>query len=163
MDKPPLVRFSLATLLVVFAWVALLCVGLTAPSPLWSGLTALVVALAIMTAFVAAIYQTGHARAFGIGFAIFGVSSLLWLHRFEGYGPSSKSLAEDTFKVSHKRDWDSVVTRTRPPDAMQALLNRRKHFVETVQSAGLMAIAVLGGFIGRYLSIKREPKQLSTT
>ena len=154
----PVVRFSLATLLLVFAWAALLCVGLSAPSRFWSGLTALVSAFALMTAMVAAVYRTGHARAFAIGFAIFGCSYFLWLHLIEGYNPLSfsRTLGERSFIALNKDEWDSLVTtRQGRRGPTVAIEERRDRFVATIQSATIIIVATVGGFIGRHLSIKR--------
>jgi len=153
----PVVRFSLATMLLVFAWAALLCIGLTAPSRFWSGLTALVSLFTVMTAIVAAVYRTGHARAFAIGFAIFGCSYFLWLRLIEGYNPLSfsRTVGERSFIALNNDEWDSVVTARRSrPGPTVAIEERRDRFVATIQSATIIIVATVGGFIGRYLSIK---------
>jgi hypothetical protein len=158
----PIVRFSLATLFLVFAWVALLCVGLTHPSRVLSGFIACVSLFALMTAVLAAIYQSGHARAFAIGFAVFGCSYLLWLRFIEGYNPLSvsKTLGDQAFVALNKGEWDSRFVRRATNTPANALTERRDRFTATIQGAAIMLVATIGGFIGRYLSVKRADAQV---
>jgi len=154
-ERLPVFRFSLATLLLVLTWTAVVCVGLTIPNRLWSAVVAAISIFSLMTAILAAVYSSGHSRAFAIGFAVFGVCYLLWLNRMESYSPQlSRPLGEESFKLVHQARWTAVLPWGLPQsDRVQALMQSRDRFVEIAQSASLMVVAVLGGYLGRYLSV----------
>jgi len=149
-------RFSLAALFLALTWTAMVCVGLTVPNRLWSAVTAFVSILALMTAILAAVYASGHSRAFAIGFAVFGSCYLLWLNRIESYSPTlARTLGEDSFQLVHNAEWYRVLPAgLPPPDRIQALMHSRDRFIEIVQSATIMLVGVLGGFVGRFLSVR---------
>jgi hypothetical protein len=141
----------------------MVCVGLTTPSSYWSTFIGSVTVLALLTAVLASILQRGHSRAFAIGFAVFGVGYLLWLHRVDGYSPVllSRRAGDDLFKVMHKDEWDSAFSSLRQPQLIQRVAARRERFVEILQSGSILVVAVLGGFVGRYLVLRTDRQTTS--
>jgi hypothetical protein len=155
---PSVFRFSLATLLAVMTCAAVVCVGLAYPSQNWSAFIGSITILALLSAVLASVYQRGQARAFAIGFAIFGIGYLLCLHRVESYSPAllSRRAGDQLFKIMHKDEWDSTYGTLREPDLVRRIAARHERFVEILQSVSILVVAVCGGFLGRYLVAKNS-------
>src|SRR5438876_2766461 len=75
-------RFTIRKLLAATAVVALGCLALLKSSDMVAAAMMGAVALMLMAGIVLAIYRLGDARAFWIGFAVFG-----WSYLFLCYGP----------------------------------------------------------------------------
>jgi hypothetical protein len=69
-------QFSLLTLLIAMTWVGLVCVALCSPSELWTGLIFVLAVGSLLVASLCIVYRTGRARAFAVGFVIFGTTYL---------------------------------------------------------------------------------------
>jgi len=72
-------QFSLLSLLVLSSFVAVICVAISTPTAIWSGIVVSLMFLSLCVAVAAAIYRTEEKRAFAIGFALFGWSYLACL------------------------------------------------------------------------------------
>lgn len=77
--RPPRRRwqFSLFTLLVAMTGVGLASVALANPSELWSGLVFVLSLGALLVAGLCIAYRDGRARAFSVGFVVFGTAYFL--------------------------------------------------------------------------------------
>jgi len=69
-------QFSLGTLLVAVSWVAVTCVALRTANEIWAGVASIIAVGALLFAVLVIIYRTGRARAFAVGFAVFGTGYL---------------------------------------------------------------------------------------
>jgi hypothetical protein len=69
-------QFSLGTLLVAVVFVAVTCVALKAANEIWAGVASIVAVGSLLVAVLVVIYRTGRARAFAVGFAVFGTGYL---------------------------------------------------------------------------------------
>jgi hypothetical protein len=67
-------QFSLVTLLVVMGWVAVVCIAMRTPTPLWSGISFTLTLAIVLTSLLATIYRYGRQRAFAAGFLLFSVA-----------------------------------------------------------------------------------------
>jgi hypothetical protein len=158
-SRPAKAQFSLGTLFLVFTWVAMVCIGLSAPNRLWSDVIGLISVLALLTAVLAAIYGPEKSRAFAVGFAVFGCVYLLCLHRFDGYAPRlmARESAETLFRIMYHEEWSPIASRlAASTTATQRLAEQRDRTVEIVQGASVILVAVLGGIVARYLSGRRR-------
>jgi hypothetical protein len=70
-------QFSLFTLLVAMTCVGLGCVALSSPSELWTGLVFVLAVGSLLVAGLCIVYRDGRARAFAVGFVIFGTAYFL--------------------------------------------------------------------------------------
>jgi hypothetical protein len=77
--RPRQFQFTLATLLVAMAWVGFLCLALRQPTPFWLGAMFLLTILVMLGSVLVAIYRGGRARAFSVGFLVFGAGYLTCL------------------------------------------------------------------------------------
>ncbi len=77
--RPRQFQFTLATLLITMAWVGFLCLALRQPTAFWLGAMFLLTLLIMLVSVLVAVYRTGRARAFAIGFLVFGVGYLACL------------------------------------------------------------------------------------
>src|SRR6185295_2711097 len=75
---PRFFQFRLATLLVVTAWVAVVCAALKAASPPWPSIIHAVCLLSIFGAATTVVFRTGRTRAVAIGYLIFAGGYLLY-------------------------------------------------------------------------------------
>ena len=78
--RPPPSRrwqFSLFTLLVAMTCVGLACVALASPNELWTGLVFTLAVGSLLVAGLCIVYRDGRARAFAVGFVIFGTAYFL--------------------------------------------------------------------------------------
>ena len=147
----PLVQFSLGTLLLLMTWLAVVCIALSRPSAWWSGFVAFVNILAILSAALVAIYAPGSARAFAVGFVLFGGGYYYCLHRLGEYSPHISIVKEPTRSAL---DWvhEAHVRQFRRGPARSPLdefVDTYNYSVEVVQSASIMLFAVLGGLLAR--------------
>jgi hypothetical protein len=69
-------QFSLLTLLIAMTWVGLVCVALCNPGALWTGLIFVLAVGSLLVASLCIVYRDGRARAFAVGFVIFGTTYL---------------------------------------------------------------------------------------
>lgn len=67
-------QFSLLTLLVAMTCVGLMCVALDSPSELWTGVVFVLAVGSLLVAALSIVYRDGRARAFAVGFVIFGTT-----------------------------------------------------------------------------------------
>jgi hypothetical protein len=67
-------QFSLLTLLVAMTCVGLMCVALGSPSELWTGVVFVLAVGSLLVAALSIVYRDGRARAFAVGFVIFGTT-----------------------------------------------------------------------------------------
>jgi hypothetical protein len=72
-------QFRIGTLLVAMAWAGLISLGLRTPTPLWSGVIAVLTLLTVLAAVLVIIYRSGRTRAMAIGFLVFCVGYLAYL------------------------------------------------------------------------------------
>src|SRR5262245_15366850 len=69
-------QFSLGTLLVAIAWVAVTCVALRTANEAWAGAASIAAIGALLFAVLVIVYRTGRMRAFAVGFVVFGTGYL---------------------------------------------------------------------------------------
>jgi hypothetical protein len=67
-------QFSILTLLVAMTWVGLVCVALGSPGELWAGMIFVLAVGSLLVASLCIVYREGRARAFAVGFVIFGTT-----------------------------------------------------------------------------------------
>jgi hypothetical protein len=82
-------QFSLLTLLLAMAGVALICLALRSPNELWATAVFAAVLLSLGFAALAAVYRSGSVRAFAIGFLVLGAGYwglVLLAEREQAYG-----------------------------------------------------------------------------
>jgi hypothetical protein len=82
-------QFSLLTLLLSMAGVALICLALRSPNELWATAVFAAVLLSLGFAALAAVYRSGRVRAFAIGFLVLGAGYwglVLLTEREQAYG-----------------------------------------------------------------------------
>jgi len=72
-------RFRLRTLLIVLAWVGLVCVAVRQPTWYWALAVFFSAAIALATSALAIIYRRGQTRAFAVGFLLLGGSIFVLL------------------------------------------------------------------------------------
>ena len=72
-------QFRLGTLLIATTWAGLVSLGLRTPTPLWSGVIAVLTLLTVLMSVLFLIYRTGRTRAMAIGFLVFCVGYLAYL------------------------------------------------------------------------------------
>jgi len=77
-------QFTLRRLLLAIAAIAFACVALRAPTAFWSGVVLSAILLGLLTSILFIVYRTGRARAFAIGFLVFGGGCLVSLALLEG-------------------------------------------------------------------------------
>src|SRR5262245_24353077 len=75
--NPPMTQYRLRTLLIVLAWVGLVCVAMRSPTPFWSLAIFEVTFLAILSSALVATYRQGRTRAFALGFLVFAAAYFL--------------------------------------------------------------------------------------
>jgi hypothetical protein len=92
-------QFRIATLLTAMVWAGLMSLSLRTPTPLWSGLIAVLTLLAALVAILVAIYRTGRTRAMAIGFLVFSGGFLIHLAILAG--TLSSGLSSDTTPTGH--------------------------------------------------------------
>ena len=158
-SRPAIAQFSLGTLFLSLTWLALVCIGLSAPNRLWSDLLGFLSVLALLIAVLVAIYGREKSRAFAVGFALFGCADLFCLHRFDGYAPRllARESAEAIFRITHHEQWSPIATRLAASTTpMQRLADKRDRTVEIAQAASVMLVAALGGNLARYLSGRKR-------
>ena len=154
--RPAVLQFTLGGLFLAMTWLAIVCIGLNTPTKFWAAFAASLTLLALFTAALAAIYTTAGTRAFAVGFAVFGFGSWLCLHRLDGYAPKlADPHSQLLYEKVQSKDWASMPKRN-PPDNAQVLFDRRNQFIEILQSALIVVVALLGGIIARYLEIRRK-------
>src|SRR5262245_33810374 len=69
---PSTLQFRLGTALIAMIAVAVACAGLARPTPLWAGTLLSLALLSLLSNLLILIYRSGPARAFAVGFLIFG-------------------------------------------------------------------------------------------
>src|SRR5437867_6117 len=87
-------RYRLRTLLIVTAWAGLVFLGLGSPTPLWSGVVAMVTLVTILSGLLMAFYCTGTSRAMAIGYLLFCAGYLIHLTFLAGWMSQSMSNGE---------------------------------------------------------------------
>jgi hypothetical protein len=156
-SRPAIIQFTLGSLFLVMTWLATVCIGLNTPNRLWAAVAGCLTLLALLTAVLASIYATGSARAFAVGFAVFGLGFLLCLHRFDGYAPQlAHPTGEALFQTIHSDEWSPIAAalRARPPT--RVVFDARDRFLEIYKSAVTVLVAMLGGVIARWLFAWRK-------
>jgi len=90
-------QFRLGTLLIATTWAGLVSLGLRTPTPLWSGVIAVLTLLTVLMSVLFLIYRTGRTRAMAIGFLVFCVGYLAYLAVLAG--TLSNGLSSDATPV----------------------------------------------------------------
>ena len=112
---PRAFQFRLATLLIATMWAALVSLGLRTPTPLWSGVIAVLTLLSVLFAVLLIIYRSGRTRAMAIGFLVFCVGYLTYLAVLAG--TLSAGLSSDSTPVGGAFGW--MFRGIHPPVAVQ--------------------------------------------
>jgi hypothetical protein len=140
-------QFTLASLIAAVAAVACGCVVLRFANDLLAGLTFSVVLVALLVGALAAVYRIGAARAFWLGFVLFGLCYLVQAFGFLESGwrlPTTRFLLYVQPKLHDMnlaRGWDAT---TRPSQLVQ-------NFVDVGHCLLAVVFAFVGGLIGRML------------
>jgi hypothetical protein len=158
-SRPAVIQFTLGSLFLLMTWLATVCIGLNTPNRLWAAVAGSLALLALLTAVMAAIYAPGSARAFALGFAVFGSGYLVCLHRFDGYAPQLATPSGETlFRTIHSKEWSPIAAaiKSRRLSNVQVVAESRDRFLEIYKSAATVLMALLGGLIGRFFFVRRK-------
>jgi hypothetical protein len=77
---PRLFQFRLATLLLLTAWIAIVCAALKMPIAPWPSIIGAVSGLSMLVAATVIVYRTGRIRAIAAGYLIFSLGFALQTH-----------------------------------------------------------------------------------
>jgi hypothetical protein len=64
-------QFSLGTLLAMMGWIAVMCIALKTPTPVWTAIAFLLAFAASVASLLGVVMLTGRQRAFAIGYLAF--------------------------------------------------------------------------------------------
>ena len=146
-------QFSLRTLLVGVAFVAVGCVALVKASEAWQTAIYTTTFSVLFIAMLGGLFHWGRTRAFWAGFAVIGWSYLLLVYGFFGESENhyprlgtTRALLYIHMQVSEKvsvmsPDPSAVMIRYRPP---------RVFFMNIGQYLWALLLAYLGGLLARY-------------
>jgi hypothetical protein len=161
-------RFSLMGLLATVGFVAIVCGAVTVGSIYLIELVSVVTAVILLGAILSIIYRTGIARAFWIGFAVFGWGSYVLQQS------PMKLLAAENFL----RDAYPFFRRTTPlpPNAPEptwvretdneggsqvAVIVRQSDFIRVGKCVYALVFALSGGWMARYFHATRDSARRS--
>ena len=174
-------QYSLLWLLGLMAFVAIGCNALVNASAFWAGLLFTVTIFVLMVAVLGSIYRHGSARAFWLGFAIFGWA-YLWLvcgptpgrtfsedgWQFEPQEPlaTTKLLSFFFHNLLPQVRGRTVVPQTSPgggtgmfmgtPGAMKVPIALARDFFCVGHSLWALLFAYVGGWVARYFHATRD-------
>jgi hypothetical protein len=179
---PSKFRFSIRTILIIIAYAAIALPGLVHPTRAWVGVMYGITVVLLFYSIVTAIYQTERARAFWIGFALFGVGYLGLL-----FGPFAElslrlpttQLLGSSCEIFHgpasypaQNPYSSWLSPSSPlsfvvPSSPSGYTNNPTEvpymFVEIGQAIFAMLFAALGGVIAQYQYASRAGKETVRT
>ena len=151
MSRP---RLSIAGLMVAVAGTACGCAALARPSRFWAGAATLVMLGGLAASLLGAAFRRGQARAFWVGFALFGWGFFL-LNATGWFDPDRRPLPTD-----RAADYLALRFLFKPDDIMSVddwsqFVAFRDLSLRPVVTAGLSILAAwLGGILARYFAAK---------
>jgi hypothetical protein len=166
-------RFSIANLLTAVAIIAVGLAALNSPSRLTVGLVTIVTLGVLLAAILGAIYRAGEARAFWLGFAVFG-----WSYFLVAFSPVFSDVkAQIDLPLRAFRDAFFTVripaggdlTRTQSMDTgyepatntTLAWPSWHHHFGGTIHCVVTLLFALVGGIVGQWFSASSARKASS--
>jgi hypothetical protein len=180
---PHTLQFRLGTALITMIAVGVACAALARPTPFWAGALLSFALLSLLVALLLAIYRSGSAQAFALGYLIFGSGYLaatvlldrslhtmddetgmptsraaLWVYwQTHAQNRQAVTLAPGNFGGPGKMG-GGAAGMPPAPAVMQVPLFRAERFVEVVHSVLIVLLGVAGGLLGRFLYLTaRQP------
>jgi hypothetical protein len=141
-------QFTIGTLLLMMAWVGLICVAVRNSTEFWTLMVFLATFVLVFTSALACVYGTGPRRALALGFLLFSVGYVLCVTMLPG------SLVLPFWwdkQASPLVKWLSSQVRTPTPSSHIVKFQAVCHLVLAT------VLGLLGGLIGRfvYLTCRR--------
>jgi len=179
--SPRRFTFTIGTLLFLMLWVALACNALRTPTDFWAGATFAVTLFALFMSVVVIIYRDKSARAFAVGFLVFGGGYLACVSLLDGLsvdGPGGEKMITSRgvgwlYGKLQSGNVRTVVAGSgsfggmggmgsgmgagTPPATFKVNIYPYSHFHAAAQSALAIIIGLTGGIITQLLYVtKRE-------
>jgi len=136
-------RYRLRTLLIVLAWVGLVCVGLRSCTSFWSWTHSAIEMMALATSILFIVYRAGRSRAFAVGFLVFGAAFTAFA-LVNGGGRIPNGMAASPARILYELIYGDWSKREMGGAHFES-------FLEIVHSSSAVALGVLGGMIAQMI------------
>jgi hypothetical protein len=155
-------RFSLRTLAVLVAGLAVIFAALFFASPLWTRIVFTAVLFGMLASIIGIVYRTGARRAFWVGFAIVGCAfcSLYYTGIMENrmaIAPVLDALHDATKRTVSERKSQPILGKVVPGRPTRRFwmesrdIPAKTDFREVGHLLSIPLLAMLGGFLAAYL------------
>ena len=142
-------QFRIATLLLLTAYVALICLGFRSPTPLWAGIISILTLVSVLSAMLVAVYCPGPSRAMAVGYLLFCVGYLVHLTLITDL--LSHRLYMGTTSLWAPLSWLFEKIHSASAPASPANPHPRGNFLSIGHHALASLLGLLGSLLAQYL------------